>query len=164
MASEEVLANETHADSSGSDVLLGSSIDKAVFVPVDFSCAEVGTHISAQNLTFRNNFIWELVHGETLNSFVAAVMEIFGILSDIPFRVVSKSCVFVLFIASYFIRLAIFSSFLDSSCRPGSSGQVVTCCVGVVDRVLAKEVVANSRELHRSTSLEKVNLEVIRDI
>lgn len=33
-----------------------------------------------------------------------------------------------------------------------------------MDRVLAKEVVAKSRELHGGTSLEKINLEVIRDV
>jgi hypothetical protein len=140
---------------------LCTSIDHTVLFPVDAGSAEVRTHVGDENLTFWDDFIREIVHGETLDGFVTAVMEIFGVFFNVPLGWIGDSRIFGCFVACNFVGLAIFSSFLDGSSRPRTSGQVVTSSVRVVDWVLTQEVVADSRELHRCSTLEEINLEIV---
>jgi hypothetical protein len=55
-----------------------------VLGPVNRPGAEVGAHISYQNLTFRDLVKWEVVELEALNRFVVAIVEIRSVGIDLP--------------------------------------------------------------------------------
>jgi len=73
--SYQIFSYNSNANSSRSNILLYSSIDNSVFLPLDFSGANVGAHVGNQDLAFSflegESSFWEFY---TVHSFIIAEM------------------------------------------------------------------------------------------
>lgn len=81
---DKIFPNNSNADTSWADVLLGTSVDHTKLRPVDRSGAEVRAHVADKNLVLRDLVKWEIVELEALNCFIVTIVEIRGISVNFP--------------------------------------------------------------------------------
>lgn len=156
---DEVVSHNSDATSSWSNVLLGSSIDNSVLIPIDNLTAEVGRHIRDKDLAFWNLVIWEFFELKSLNGFVVTIVEEFRVTIDFPVSWFCDSGVARILVVGDLVSCAEFGCLFDSSLRPCASCKVV----GNLSFTVSKKIVADSRELHRCSTLEEKDCEVVWD-
>jgi hypothetical protein len=118
---ENLVLDNDDANTCRTNILLGSCVYNIVFRPFDLFAAEVAAHITYYELALRNYVPREICEFKTLDGFIIAVMEESSVLFDIPLFSWFYKRVFVFHIGGYLMWLAVFSSFLNSPFRPGTS-------------------------------------------
>ena len=112
---EERCLQDHNADTSRAYVLLSTSVDHIILIPLNILRAEVAGHIAHHELTSRFNFVRESMEFKTLDCLIVAVVEEFSILFYVPFRVRSNIGVFQSFVICNLVGLAVLLSLSDSS-------------------------------------------------
>jgi len=157
LMSNKIFSNNYHANSSRSQILLSSSIDDSIFFPINWSSTDIWTHITDKSLS-SNLLIREVIELNSMNSFIITIVEICSFWVNVP-GIGVRNCVELwTTIWPNLISLANFLSFLYGWFWPSTSCQVI--CLSLI----LENVIGNSWELHRSTTLEEENLIVRWDI
>lgn len=145
------LLKDHNGETGGANVLLSTDVDKIEFLPVNFAGSKVGAHVAHDELASRDNIPGELVELKALDSLILAEMEESCFLFDVPFAGILNSRVSGILVVGHFLSIAEFLGFLNGSLRPGTSSHIVSG----LNNTFTEEVLANSGELLRSTTLEE---------
>ena len=159
MASNQVVPHDAECQSSRTNVLLSARIDHSVPAPIDGPGAEVGRHIADEDLTFGYLVKGERIELNSLNCLIVAVVEEFGVRVNVPGVRFSHSRVSGVFVISDLVGCAVLLGLFDSALGPCACRHVVrTLLLSILE-----QVVADSGELERSSTLEHKDCEVVRD-
>ena len=82
--SEEILSDDNYGHASWTEVFLGTCVDTPKLAPVDWSRAEVRTHIADDDLALRYELPGEIVELNPSYGLVHAEVEKLGAWVDIP--------------------------------------------------------------------------------
>ena len=159
MAGNQVVSSDDEGESGWADILLRASVDNAVLRPVDWLRAEVAGHVADEGLAFGHLVMSELMELEALDSLVVTVVEELGLSVDVPVGWLGNRCVSVGRVVSDLIGIAVLLRLFDGALRPSARSQVVRSLL----LSIAKQVVADGRELKRSTTLEHEDSVIVGD-
>ena len=159
MAGNQVVSSDDEGESGWADILLRASVDNTVLRPVDWLRAEVAGHVADEGLAFGHLVMSELMELEALDSLVVTVVEELGLSVDVPVGWLGNRCVSVGRVVSDLISIAVLLRLFDGALRPSARSQIVRSLL----LSIAKQVVADGRELERSTTLEHEDSVIVGD-
>ena len=159
MAGNQVVSSDDEGESGWADILLRASVDNTVLRPVDWLRAEVAGHVADEGLAFGHLVMSELMELEALDSLVVTVVEELGLSVDVPVGWLGNRCVSVGRVVCDLVSIAVLLRLFDGALRPSARSQVVRSLL----LSIAKQVVADGRELERSTTLEHEDSVIVGD-
>lgn len=155
LMTNHIFSYNTYSDTCRSNILLSTSINYCIFIPINRFAAETRAHITYY-WHISHHFKWKFLELYTMNSFIITIVEVGTFLLNIPCRWIRKGCEFVSWIRPYFNSCAKLLCFSDSALWPCSWGKIA--CLGL----FFEHVIRNSWKLKRSSSLEEENFKVFR--